>query len=306
MSLLNRHLWLPDKKWSLLFLLIAVPIYLIILIFSFTTSPEIFNPKSSNNETAPGARKPLPDNLKKYDEVQGFTLKTYQDDRIAVSIKAESYSVEDKKIGVFRMGLLKEARIKNLEVNLFNYFPSFRDENDQTAGSRIPGNDWQTQPTPDLANTPISFQTGQVFNTSDITFNGGMAQHSVNKPGPYLGEEIKALFTQTFNKSTSGGKIFSWIVENFAMNIYSGDKILLSTIRSNSAVMSGTSSSINFKGSFIISSKNGKTLKAGRAVYDLHKNVFAVSAPYSIEPRVRKEEGILEVDAFLERLPLVY
>lgn len=302
MSLYNRYLWPPVKKRHLFFLFIPALTCLLILIFSFTTGPKIFKPKSTNNETSPGARKTLPKTLKKYDEVQGFSLRSYRDDKIGVSIKAESYSVEDKKIGVFRMGLLKEARIKDLEVNLFNFFPSFRDENDQTAGRRKPGNDWQTQPIPDLANTPISFHTGQVFNTLDITFNGGMTQHSSNRPGPHLGEEIKALFTQTFHQRTAEGKIYSWVVDNFTMNIYSGEKTLLSAIRSNLAVMGGTSSSINFKGSFTILAQNGRTLKAGRAVYDIHKNVFAVSAPYSIEPGVMQSEGVLEVDAFLERL----
>lgn len=52
-------------------------------------------------------------------EIRGFRFKGFHDRREIISIKADKFSIERKKIGFFRFGLMNEAKLENAIVNIY-------------------------------------------------------------------------------------------------------------------------------------------------------------------------------------------
>jgi len=52
-------------------------------------------------------------------EIQGFRYEGTQDGRSVISIKADRFSIQKKKIGFFRFGLLNEAKFENARIHIY-------------------------------------------------------------------------------------------------------------------------------------------------------------------------------------------
>ncbi|RZB30241.1 MAG: hypothetical protein SRB1_02521 [Desulfobacteraceae bacterium Eth-SRB1] len=51
--------------------------------------------------------------------IKGFSLHSVHEDNSAISIKADSFAIEKKKLGFFRFGLINVARFKNAVIDIY-------------------------------------------------------------------------------------------------------------------------------------------------------------------------------------------
>ena len=170
-------------------------------------------------------------------QITGLHFTSFQEDKKVLSLKANEFYTQHKKIGVFRFGLMREALFKKVTIDIYN-------ENRGTA-CETDGyftNNGQTQP--DLS--------GKNAVTSSHIFG-----HKDSKPNVEL-----ALFhnlTQEVTSQFKMGHISTIKLEPVCFRIHNGDTIV-SMIRADSAIIDIMGRKVIFHGDIKVESGEKKLM----------------------------------------------
>jgi len=114
---------LPPILWVLLAVGIAGPIF-------FYTHHFVKHPAVDRKEISP-VRSP-----RHRHEIQGFRYAGNLDGKKVISIKADRFSIQKKKLGFFRFGLLNEVRFDNAFVHIYGRIKPVKKTGDPIAHNR--------------------------------------------------------------------------------------------------------------------------------------------------------------------------
>jgi hypothetical protein len=92
--------------FAALFISIAVPVYFYLQ--SQSSEPARKSPRFSASRSA-GARH----------AIRGFRFDSHIDGRTTLSIRADRFTIQKKKLGFFKVGLLNEARLENAVIHVY-------------------------------------------------------------------------------------------------------------------------------------------------------------------------------------------
>lgn len=62
---------------------------------------------------------PYQRNIASQQEIRGFRFDGFHDGKKVITIKADRFSIEKKKVGFFRFGLMSEARLENAVIRIY-------------------------------------------------------------------------------------------------------------------------------------------------------------------------------------------
>ena len=103
---------MKNRKPYMIFLIFFVVCCFAGIVFLYYEHPASYTLKK---QSARAAIKHSKDRL----HIEGFSFHSVHEDNRAISIKADSFRIEKKKLGVFRFGLMNVARFKNAVIDIY-------------------------------------------------------------------------------------------------------------------------------------------------------------------------------------------
>ena len=193
-------------------------------------------------------------------QIGGFRYDGNREGKKIISIKADKFTIEKKKLGFFRLGLLNVARFRNAVIDIYG----------ERMGSGKDALPMSTAQAPGKPNTP--------------TQNSGMS--------------FKELFTREALPSFSVKRVSSIMIEPICLNLYDG-KSLISQITASFANIRLRKRDILFEGDVCVKSGSA-SLKSDHLILMPENGLLRAERHFVLEtPEKRLEGERLTTDLFL-------
>jgi hypothetical protein len=193
-------------------------------------------------------------------QIVGFRYEGNREGKKTISIKADKFTIEKKKLGLFRVGLLNVARFKNAVIDIYG----------QRIGTGQDALPMSTAQAPGKPNTH--------------TQNSGMS--------------FRELFTGDALPSFSVKRISSIMIEPICLNLYDGES-LISQITASSANIRLRKRDIFFEGNVLVKSGSA-SLKSDHLILMPENGALRAERHFFLEtPEKRLEGERLTTDLYL-------
>ena len=242
-----------EKEHKLFFLLLLVSVIgvMIFLTYQFRTSrpqkspPKVFSHKYQKHRL----------------QIRGFQFDGHDDGERVISIKADRFSIEKKKLGFFRLGLLNVARFENAVIDIYG---KGKDPSRRAAGK-------SSQKAADRSQTNLQVP-------GDVTFKG--------------------IFKKETLPSFPVKRISAIVIEPVSLNLYQ-EESLLTHINASSATIRLKGRSILFKGNVEMVS-GSRSLRTEQLIFLPEEGVIKTNRPFELKTPSEQWDGArLSTDIYL-------
>lgn len=196
-------------------------------------------------------------------QIKGFQFEGYYEDKRLIKIKADKFTIEKKKLGFFRFGMLNVAKLKDAVIDIYG-------ESTKDAG------------------TPVSKASRQTAGPSNMESQWPS------------GITFKDVFQKESLPSFQVKRISSILIEPICLNLHD-EKSLITQITANTAIIRLKNRDILFTGDARVVS-GSRILQTEKLIFLPEKVILRTEMPFSLNtPEKRIEGDHLKIDIFLQK-----